>query len=370
MSSLSPDAVVCSEDDLRAIISHPSPIARGKKTAWLEESGRRFIGHAPFVTLTSRRPDGLVDVSAAGAAPGLVVPNGDQAVLIPVGSGGLPTDVLASVEANPFAGLLLLVPGVNETLRINGPAGVVRDAGTLALLSESGNPRPRAAIRVQTEEVFYHCAKAFVRSKLWSVAPEADVATLFAGVPATEAARLSVLHRAYIERAPFACLASSRADGGADVGPRGDPAGFVQVIDERTLLLPDRTGNRLADNFSNIVANPYAGLLFLLPGAPAALRVRARARVVRDEALLAPLAVAGKAPLVGLWLDIEHVAFTGQEAVIDGRLWDTAARVDRKALPSMGQLLADQLNPTGRFGALDPAAVDANLAEDSVKNLY
>ena len=112
--------------------------------------------------------------------------------------------------------------------------------------------------------------------------------------------RVNDLTRRFIDLSPFMLLATSALDGTCDVSPRGDPPGFVQVIDERTLLVPDRPGNRLADSLQNIVANPNVGLLFLIPGVGDTLRVNGRARIVTDSALLEPLAVEGKAPKLGL----------------------------------------------------------------------
>ncbi len=108
--------------------------------------------------------------------------------------------------------------------------------------------------------------------------------------------RVNELTRQFIDLSPFALLATSAPDGTCDVSPRGDPAGFVHVVDERTLLMPERPGNRLADSLRNIVRNPHVGLLFLVPGVGDTLRVNGRATIVTDAELLEPLAVEGKMP--------------------------------------------------------------------------
>src|SRR5262245_64356639 len=102
--------------------------------------------------------------------------------------------------------------------------------------------------------------------------------------------RLNDLTRQFVERSPFLCLATSAADGTCDVSPRGDPAGFVRVLDDRTLLLPDRPGNRLADSFRNVLENPHVALLFFIPGVTDTFRVNGRAELVTDSELLAPCA--------------------------------------------------------------------------------
>src|SRR6266566_1675471 len=100
--------------------------------------------------------------------------------------------------------------------------------------------------------------------------------------------RLNPLTRRFVERSPFVCVATGTPDGGLDVSPRGDPAGFVRILDERTLLIPDRPGNRIADTLTNLLADPRIALLFLIPGVGDSFRVNGRASIVDDAELLAP----------------------------------------------------------------------------------
>ena len=111
--------------------------------------------------------------------------------------------------------------------------------------------------------------------------------------------RLNALTRQFVERSPFVCVATARPDGGLDVSPRGDPPGFVRILGERTLLLPDRPGNRIADTLTNLLEDPRIALLFLIPGIGDTFRVNGRARIVDDAELLAPSAVDGKVPRLG-----------------------------------------------------------------------
>ena len=118
--------------------------------------------------------------------------------------------------------------------------------------------------------------------------------------------RLNDLTRQFIERSPFLCVATGRPDGGLDVSPRGDPAGFVRILDERTLLVPDRPGNRLADALRNMLANPHVALLFIVPGVADTFRVNGRATITTDAELHAACAVEGKPPSLGLLVDIDE----------------------------------------------------------------
>jgi PPOX class probable FMN-dependent enzyme len=150
--------------------------------------------------------------------------------------------------------------------------------------------------------------------------------------------RLNGLTRQFIERSPFLCLATSAADGTCDVSPRGDPPGFVRILDDRTLLLPERPGNRLADSLRNILHNPHVGLLFFVPGVSDTFRVNGRATITTDPLLLAPCAVEAKLPKLGILVDVEQAFTHCSKAFLRSELWNPARFVDRAELPSNGQV--------------------------------
>ena len=131
--------------------------------------------------------------------------------------------------------------------------------------------------------------------------------------------RLNGLTRQFIERSPFVCLATASPDGGLDVSPRGDPAGFVRILDERTLLLPERPGNRLADTLTNLLADPRIALLFLIPGIGDTFRVNGRAVITDDLELLAPERDRGQAPRLGILVSIEEAYTQCPKALIRSR---------------------------------------------------
>ena len=151
--------------------------------------------------------------------------------------------------------------------------------------------------------------------------------------------RLNALTRQFVERSPFVCVATARPDGGLDVSPRGDPPGFVRILDERTLLLPDRPGNRIADTLTNLLEDRRIALLFLIPGIGDTFRVNGRARIVDDAELLAPCAVDGKVPRLGLLVSIEEAYTQCSKALIRSDLWNPEHHVDRSELPSSGEIL-------------------------------
>lgn len=150
---------------------------------------------------------------------------------------------------------------------------------------------------------------------------------------------VNALTRQFIEASPFLCLATAHPDGGLDVSPRGDPRGFVRVLDERTLLIPDRPGNRIADALTNLLADDRIGLLFLIPGVGDTFRVNGRAIITDDRELLAPCAVDGKVPRLGILVSIEEAYTQCPKALIRSRLWDPERHIKRSALPSAGEIL-------------------------------
>jgi hypothetical protein len=147
------------------------------------------------------------------------------------------------------------------------------------------------------------------------------------------------LTRRLIEASPFVCVATGRPDGGLDVSPRGDPAGFVRILDERTLLMPDRPGNRIADTLTNLLGDGRIALLFLIPGVGDTFRVNGRAVITDDADLLAPCAVDGKAPKLGLLVHVEEAYTQCPKALVRSRLWDPSLHVDRGSLPTGGEIL-------------------------------
>jgi PPOX class probable FMN-dependent enzyme len=176
-------------------------------------------------------------------------------------------------------------------------------------------------------------------------------------VRAKVADRLDELTRQFVDRSPFVLLATSAPDGSCDVSPRGDPAGFVRILDEQTILLPERPGNRLADSLRNVVGNPHVGLLFVIPGVGDTLRVNGRATIVTGEELLASCAVEGKVPKLGLLVDVEEVFTHCSKAFLRAELWDPSRHVDRSELPSSGEI------HRRRDASFDAEAYDAERAE-------
>lgn len=154
--------------------------------------------------------------------------------------------------------------------------------------------------------------------------------------------------RAFIARSPFMLLATSNGAGRCDVSPKGDAPGFVRVLDDRHLVIPDRPGNKRLDGMRNLLQNPHVGMIFLIPGREETLRVNGRAWIVRDDELLASLAVQGKPPVLAIAVEVEECYFHCPKAFLRSQLWEPERWPDGAALPSMARVLYDQVRPAGK----------------------
>lgn len=159
--------------------------------------------------------------------------------------------------------------------------------------------------------------------------------------------------QSFVQRSPFVCLATASKSGAADVSPRGDAPGFVKILDARTLLIPDRLGNNRIDSLRNIVENPEIALLFLIPGISETLRVNGTARVVLRSQRLEACAVGGKTPRSGILVAVREAFLQCAKALIRSHLWDGTFRLRRDEMPSLGQMLTDQIGLSAPVCELD-----------------
>ena len=170
-------------------------------------------------------------------------------------------------------------------------------------------------------------------------------------------------YRKLIEAAPFVTIATSGPEG-LDCSPKGDPAGFVRVLDEKTLAIPDRPGNNRLDGMRNLLRDPRIALLFLVPGVGETLRVNGRADISVDPQLMESFAVNGRLPRAVIIVHVDRVYFHCSKAIVRSRLWDEATKIERTSLPSTGTLIAETSG--GKLGGVDydreaPARIKAQL---------
>jgi PPOX class probable FMN-dependent enzyme len=175
--------------------------------------------------------------------------------------------------------------------------------------------------------------------------------------------------RDFIRRSPFLTIGTQSSEGRADVSPRGDPAGFVTVLDDRTLAIPDRPGNNRLDTLSNILANPNVGLLFMVPGFDDTLRVNGTASLSTDPKILQAMAVNDRVPTLAIVVTVSEVFLHCAKAFRRSRLWDPEARQDRKEMPSLLKMILDQTTGAPQ----DPTEmrqIDEGLEADYRTSMY
>jgi uncharacterized protein len=210
---------------------------------------------------------------------------------------------------------------------------------------------------------------------LHQIATAADLRRLYGHAEGLAAKKsLAVLDRHardYIARSPFLCIATSGHGGRADVSPRGDQPGFVQVLDDRSIAIPDRPGNNRLDTMENILANPNVGLIFMIPGFEDTLRINGKATITADPAILERASVDRKQPKVAIRVAVEEAFFHCAKAFRRSRLWQADAIVDRKVMPTLARIILEQ---TAAAEAPpreeDIVACDAAIEEEYKTQLY
>lgn len=171
--------------------------------------------------------------------------------------------------------------------------------------------------------------------------------------------------KAFIAASPFVMIASCDPAGRMDISPKGDPSGFVQVLDDKTLAIPDRPGNGRADTFRNLLANPRIGLYFLVPGRSETLRVSGSAQLVRDQWLLGQMAVKEKPAQLAIVVNVEEAFFHCSKCIVRSNLWDTDDWDDVSHLASLGKIMRDQLKLE-----VPAEAIEKSLQKDIANRLY
>ncbi|QUH02979.1 pyridoxamine 5'-phosphate oxidase family protein [Saccharopolyspora erythraea] len=175
---------------------------------------------------------------------------------------------------------------------------------------------------------------------------------------------LHELDRQWLAQSPFCLIATSGADGSCDVSPKGDPAGFTAVLDDRTIAIPDRKGNRRVDGFRNVLANPHVGLIYLLPGRGDTLRINGRARLLRDAPFFDRMAVRGVRPSVALLVEIDEVFHHCSKAFLRSGLWNQETW-NGESVPSRARIAKALDTPEASLEELE-----RYYGPDYAKNLY
>lgn len=338
-----PSAVVACDADLEAVVGSRPGAVMLKSIRFLDEHCKAFLACSPCAVVGTTTADGSLQAISFGGVPGHAAPRSDTVLEL--------GDVAGRevVDGAP-AGLIALVPGYGETLRINGRLRVRDGIATL-----------------DVEEALLHCAKAVMRSELWAPPPAlsgSDRAT----TPALDA---------FLAGTPFVVLLSTDADGHADASPKGDPAGLIRQIDATTIAIADRPGNRRTDTLHNLVDDPRLALLAMQPGSHDVAEIRGTARVCTDPALLESLRLRNRTPKAAIVIDVEYGELRHEPALLAADLWNPDRHVPDRTLPPAATIWADHVrrNTDPGTGAkiarrlVNKTALAAGVAVDYRTNL-
>lgn len=249
------------------------------------------------------------------------------------------------------ASLYFIMAGIGFALRANGHCRAQRHQDGIQLVFGA---------RV----LFLHCSRAAVRAQLWTPRDEP-----FAPTDASGQNELSDEALAFIARAPYLLMLTQNGHGDTELSSRGDPDGFVLAADRRTLLIPERPGNKVACSLLNIMATGRLDLSLLLPGASTALTIKGQAWLTAERALLDPLAINGKVPVIASVVQVQSWCFQDCQTLQAAGLWRPETYVDEHAIASFPKMLAEHMNGTGLLGKATTLVVDA-VVKHELKRLY
>jgi predicted pyridoxine 5'-phosphate oxidase superfamily flavin-nucleotide-binding protein len=330
---------------LEAIVGRPSPAVTAKQLDHVGEEYRAVLASSPVAGLGFRdAPTGAPVNTLVGGVPGFVRVSSPRNISLAWPAG--------PHRPAPGGGVsfLFLLPGVGETLRLNG------------LVEQS-----RSRLCVAVEEVYVHCARCVLRSGLWqhTVLPDAgpsgpagpDPASAGPSDPAGPLRRPEVA--GFLAASPFLLISTLDGRGSSDTSPRGDPPGFARILDGRTLAIPDRRGNRRADTFHNLLVDDRVALAALVPGRTVVLHLRGTAAVTDDPALLSQMTLTRTAPHAALVVDVESAHLAENEALARSSIWRPPARAGQGAAPDLIGIAARQVaRPLGAVPRLTRLLVD------------
>ncbi|XVV15357.1 pyridoxamine 5'-phosphate oxidase family protein [Actinoplanes sp. CA-131856] len=306
--------------EVEAVVGRPASVVTLKQIGELDEGCRAVLARCPVAAFGYRNGDGVSRTTFIGGAPGFARVYSPKRLSFDVAEG--------EAAAGPVS-FFFLLPGVGEVLRVNGTVAAVKGTRTTVVV----------------EQAYVHCAQAVLRSRLWQPPTPA--------VAAAEVPKAGPLSRpgvaGFLAASPFLALSSWDGEGGSDTSPRGDRPAVTRILDGRTLVMPDRNGNKRADTLHNLMRDDRLSLAALVPGREGVLHVRGRGVVTADPALLETLALRGRAPHLALVVDVEHAELTGNGAVTASRMWSPGARLGPDSAPD---LLAIGSRHLGRSNAL------------------
>ncbi|RAJ71562.1 hypothetical protein K378_00382 [Streptomyces sp. Amel2xB2] len=319
-------------DEVEGAIGHPPSVIMLKQIDALDEGCRAVLARCPIAAFGYRDADGVGRTTFIGGRPGFTRVHSPRRISFSLPEPGAPHGPVS---------FFFLLPGVGELLRVNGSVAARRGA----------------EITVDVEEAYVHCAQAVLRSRLWQPPGQAATAEATAGAETAEQAEQAgqspefaddgPLSRPGVARflaaSPFLALSTWDASGGSDTSPRGDRQAVARILDARTLVIPDRRGNKRADTLHNLLRDDRLSFAALVPGRSGVLHVRGRGAITDDPALLETMALRGTPPYLALVVDVEDAEVSGNDAVARARPWSPGTHLDRGTAPDLMALAGEHL---------------------------
>jgi predicted pyridoxine 5'-phosphate oxidase superfamily flavin-nucleotide-binding protein len=324
---------VSTVEAVEAIIGKPSPVVVLKASDTLDAGCRRVLAHSPIAGLGLRDRNGMPHSTFVGGFPGFARVESPTRL-----SFEQPVDPPLLVSGG-HASMLFLLPGIGETLRLNGS---VADASST-----------RATIDL--DETWVHCARCILRSRLWEEVPresavrEIDPRNRQAGQTHGPLSRRSVAN--LLASSPLLIVSSWDGRGSGDTSPKGDAPRFAFILDGRTLAIPDRRGNKRADTFHNLVSCNEISLAAVVPGCDQVLHMSGNGFMTDDLALLATMTLQDKPPPAALVVQVERAEIKLNRAVRTSRMWDRATHADRRRAPDLMEVAIHHLARNKERGA-------------------
>jgi ferredoxin-NADP reductase/predicted pyridoxine 5'-phosphate oxidase superfamily flavin-nucleotide-binding protein len=304
---------VTTVEQIEAILGQPPAMVMMKQISALDEGCGTVLAHCPLAGFGYRDAGGVSHTTFIGGTAGFVRVHSPTRISFTLPDG----------EAHGPASFVFLLPGVGETLRLNGSVARRKGAETF----------------VDVQEAYVHCAQAVIRSRLWlppdpvEPAPEVEGDGPLCGPGVAD----------FLAAAPFLALSTWDGTGGGDTSPRGDRRAVARILDGRTLLIPDRRGNKRADSLHNLLRDDRLSFAALVPGRTGVLHVRGRGSITDDPALLATTALRGTPPHAALLIDVEHAEVSASDAVARARVWTAAAHLERDTVPDLMAMAGNHL---------------------------
>ncbi|MCX5242753.1 2Fe-2S iron-sulfur cluster-binding protein [Streptomyces prunicolor] len=305
------------EAEVEATVGRPASVIMLKQISALDEGCRTVLAGCPIAAVGYLDADGTSRTTFVGSTPGFARVHSPTRLSFALPGPGDPHGPIS---------FFFLLPGVGEVLRVNGSVAARQGAETT----------------VDIREAYVHCAQAVLRSRLWQPPSPPSPAEPVAGITGDgPLCRPGVVE--FLAAAPFLALSTWDNSGGSDTSPRGDRQAVARVLDGRTLVVPDRKGNKRADTLHNLLRDDRLSFAALVPGRSGVLQVRGRGAITDDPALLETMALRGMPPHLALLIDVEHAEVTGNDAVARSRLWTPGAHLGRDTVPDLMALGGEHL---------------------------